>query len=114
MTDGTAVPHFNVHSTRYKSLPEYGGAEAVLYQSQDKTRLAGSFKESGRHEMVMAYDEFMYLVEGTCRVTVDDADPIELSRGDCCYLTQGQTVVFEMSEDFHDVTVLISDSPIDY
>ena len=35
-----------------------------------------------------------------------------LSVGDCCYLRQGMNVTFEMAENFHDVTVLIPDTPI--
>jgi hypothetical protein len=34
--------------------------------------------------------------------------------GDAFYLRQGRTVGFEMSDDFHDVTVLVPDKPISH
>jgi uncharacterized cupin superfamily protein len=110
----TEIPHFNVHTTDYTSLPEFGGGEAILYRSPDGKRLAGSFKESGKHRMEMSYDEFIYVVAGEARVIVDGVGDVRLVPGDVCYLKQGQTVEFEMSEDFHDVTVLTSDTEIRY
>jgi uncharacterized cupin superfamily protein len=109
-----SVPRFNVHTADWQPLPEFGGEQAVLYQSEDGTRLAGSFKESGTHEMVMPFDEFIYIVGGSCRITVEGEETFEMKVGDCCYLRQGQNVIFEMADDFHDVTVLISDKGFDH
>lgn len=108
-----AVPHFNVHTADYQPLPEFGGKQAILYKSEDGKRLAGSFHESGTHTMVMPFDEFMYLIAGTCTLIID-GDRLTLGVGDCCYLRQGQQVTMEMSDDFHDVTVLISDEAFDH
>lgn len=108
-----SVPRFNVNSVEWTSFPEFGGHEAILYKSEDGTRLAGSFREAGKHTMVMPFDEFMYLIAGTVRISVEGGDSFELGVGDCCYLRQGMTVTFEMSDDFHDVTVLISDTSFD-
>lgn len=107
------IPHFNVYTADYEPLPEFGGKQAVLYQSEDGKRLAGSFHESGTHTLVLPFDEFMYLVAGTCTITVE-GDSFEMSAGDCCYLRQGQEVTFAMSDDFHDVTVLVSDDSFDH
>jgi uncharacterized cupin superfamily protein len=112
VSDDGRVQRFNVHSAPYEPLPEFGGKQAILYSSPDRTRLAGTFQESGTHTLVMPFDEFMYVVGGSCRISVQDGDSFELSAGDCCYLRQGMNVTFEMAEDFHDVTVLISDTPI--
>ena len=38
---------------------------------------------------------------------------ITVEAGGACYLKQGQEVLFEMSDDFHDVTVLIADDNAD-
>ena len=108
------VPHFNVHTTEFEPLPEYGGGQAILYRSPDGRRLAGSFKESGQHDMVMPFDEFIYVVGGTMRVTVDGSAPLDLAAGDACYLKAGQHVNFEQSDDFHDVTVLVSEDEISF
>lgn len=104
MTRPGNFPHFNVHSTAFDPLPEFGGSKAVLHHSADGRRLAGSFRESGTHRVTMPFEEFIYIVGGGA--------PVTLGTGDCCYLRQGQDVLFEMTDDFHDVTVLISDDPI--
>lgn len=114
MLSDVDIPSLNVHSSEFTPLPEYGGSEAILYKSPDGTRLAGSFRESGQHTMTMPYDEFIYVIAGSCAVTVRGGARREFSVGDALYLRQGMTVEFEMSDDFHDVTVLISDTAIDY
>ena len=110
----SGIPHFNVHTADWVPLPAMGGFEAILHKSADGTRLAGSFRESGTHTLTMPFDEFLYIVAGTARITVDDKETVELGVGDCVYLFQGSTVNFDYSDDFHDVTVLISDTPIEY
>lgn len=112
MAQDTSAPHFNVHTAAYDPLPEYGGSKAILYQSSDGTRIAGSFRESGTHQLLMPFDEFIYVVAGAVKITVEGGTSFQLSVGDACYLKQGQNVTFEMTPDFHDVTVLISDAPI--
>lgn len=109
----THAPQFNVFTTDYEPLPEYGGKQAVLYTSEDKTRLAGSFHESGVHPLLMPYDEFIYVIAGTATISVEGGETFELGIGGCCYLKEGQNVTFDFSEDFHDVSVLISDTPFD-
>lgn len=107
------VPRFNVNTVEWTSFPEFGGHEAILYKSADGKRLAGSFRESGRHTMLMPFDEFMYVIAGTMKISIEGGETLELGVGDCCYLREGQTATMEMSEDFHDVTVLISDTSFD-
>jgi uncharacterized cupin superfamily protein len=89
------------------------GYHAILYRSEDGTRLAGSFKESGVHDLVLPCDEFLHVIAGSTRITVKGQEPFELTVGECCYLTAGTDVKFEHSEDFQDMVVLISDEPID-
>ena len=63
--------------------------------------------------MTMPFDEFIYVVAGGVKISVKGGDTVELAVGDACYLQQGQEVLFEMTPDFHDVTVLMSDEAID-
>ena len=114
MFDDVAVPRLNVHTTQFTPMPEFGGSQAVLYRSPDGTRLAGTFHESGSHTLTMEYDEFLYILSGNLVVTVHGGDRHEMTVGDACYLRQGMTVDFEMSEDFQDVAVLVSDNAIPY
>ncbi len=113
MTDQTRAPHFNVHTTVFEPLPEFGGSKAILYHSPDRTRVAGSFRESGTHRLTMPFDEFIYVVAGGVKISIAGGESFSLAVGDACYLKQGQDVLFEMTEDFHDVTVLMSDTAIE-
>ena len=112
MSQDTDAPHFNVHTTAFDPLPEFGGSKAILYHSPDRTRLAGSFRESGTHRMTMPFDEFIYIVGGGVTISITGGESFTMAAGDACYLKQGQEVLFEMTDDFHDVTVLISDAAI--
>lgn len=114
MTDDTTPPILNVDEVHYEPMPEYGGSQAVLYRSADGRRIAGSFKESGAHTLTMGYDEFLFVIAGHATITVHGGERRELGPGDACYLREGTTVDFEMSPDFHDVAVLISDDEIQY
>ena len=113
MTSDGTVANFNVFTTDYEPLPEFGGKQAILHVSDDHRRLAGSFHESGVHPLVMPFDEFIYVIAGTATISVEGGETVELSAGGCCYLKEGQNVTFDFSEDFHDVSVLVSDTPFD-
>jgi uncharacterized cupin superfamily protein len=113
MTLEKTAPHFNVHTTKFEPLPEFGGSKAILYKSKDGRRLAGSFRESGTHRLTMPFDEFIYVVAGGVKISIEGGDSFTLAAGDACYLQQGQDILFDMTPDFHDVTVLMSDKTID-
>jgi len=107
------VPHFNVSTTTHEPLPEFGGSKAILFHSADRKRLAASFRESGTLRMTMPFDDFSYVVGGSAKITVDGGEPISLGVGDAFYLKQGQDVQFDLADDFHVVTMLMSDDPIE-
>ena len=103
------VPHFHVDTTPHEPLPEFGGSKAILYHSEDRKRLAASFRESGTARMTMPFDDFSYVVGGSGKITVDGGEPISLCAGDAFYLKKGQDVQFDLADDFHVVTMLMSD-----
>lgn len=116
MSSARQVPRFTVKDAPFVDFDMgdgISGQHAILHKSDDGTRLAGSFKESGVIHEVMPFDEFIYVITGSSKISVKDGDTFELKAGDCCYLHQGLDVTFEHSEDFHDVVVLMSDAPID-
>lgn len=114
MSNNKSVPHFTVATTPHDPLPEYGGSKAILFQSEDGKRMAASFHESGTARMTMPFDDFSYVVAGTGKITVDSGEPITVTTGDAFYLKQGQDVQFDLSDDFHVVTMLMSsDEPIE-
>lgn len=106
----TSVPRFNVHSATFEPIPEYGDGwhQKLLYESPDGARKAGSFKEVGHFQEVMPYDEFIYVVAGSTRVSIEGGETFQLTVGDCCYLRKGLSVTFDHAPDFHDVAVLVS------
>ena len=105
---------FNVHDTEWSPFPEFGGHEAILYRSPDGTRLAASFRLSGTHSWQMPYDDTFFVIAGTALVTVEDEEPFEIRAGDFCHIAQGSNVTFAMSDDFHEVSVLVSNTPFDH
>ena len=107
------MPHFHVDTTPHEPLPEFGGSKAILFHSADRKRLAASFRESGTARMTMPFDDFSYVVAGSGKITVDGGEPISLGVGDAFYLKQGQDVQFDLADDFHVVTMLVSDDPIE-
>jgi uncharacterized cupin superfamily protein len=113
MTDQTiTIPRFNVHDeSNFEPLPEYNGHQALLYKSEDGLRVAGSFKEHGQYDHVNEFDEFLYVIAGSTKVSVEGAEPFVLKAGDCCYLRKGLVISFEHDDDFHDVAVLMRDTP---
>ena len=113
MSADSIVPHFNVDTTTYDPLPEFGGGKAILFHSPDRRRLAASFRESGTARMTMPFDDFSYVVAGSAKITVDGGEPINVATGDAFYLKQGQDVLFDLTDDFHVVTMLMSDQPIE-
>lgn len=107
------VPHFSVFDAPWRPLPQYGGEQAVLYRSEDGTRMSGTYRESGTHKMVMPFDEFVYVIGGSVTITVEGGNSFTAGPGTAFYVRQGMDITWEMSDDFHDVTVLVSDQPID-
>lgn len=103
-----AVPHFNVHTVSYEPAPEVNGWKRWLYESPDGARRAGSFKESGRFDLVMPFDEFLYVVAGSTKITIEGGESFELAAGGCCFLRKGLEASFETSPDYHDVCVFMS------
>ncbi len=102
-----AVPHFNVNTATYEPAPEVNGFKKWLYESPDGALRGGSFKENGRFEVVMPFDEFLYVVAGSTRLTFPDGETLELPAGELCFLRKGLKVTFETSADYHDVSIFI-------
>ncbi len=103
----------NVHDTQWEPFPEFGGSLAKMHESADGRVFAATYRLSGRHTWTLQYDDYFFVIAGHATVTVDDDEPFEVSAGDFCRLRQGSTATFDMSEDFHEISVLVSDKSID-
>jgi len=93
------VAHLNVHTAEFTPLADIEGVEAILYHSEDGTRIAGSFRESGTHTLVQDFDEFIYVIAGTARASLEGGAVLDLAAGDCCYLRQGARVTWDERAD---------------
>jgi uncharacterized cupin superfamily protein len=94
------------------ALPEFGGAEAILYRSPDGKRVAAAFRESGKATFTYPFDEFLYVTSGSVKVRVHGGETFELATGDVAYFLEGTTVDFDFSSDFSDVTMLVADHEV--
>lgn len=103
----------DVHRAAREPFPEFDGHKAVLYESPDGRTVAATYWLSGRHTWELPYDDFFYVVAGSATVTVAGEEPFEVRAGSFCHLRQGATVTFDMSEDFHEISTLVSDRTID-
>lgn len=108
------LSRLNVHDTEWKPFPEFGGHESVMYESEDGTRMAASFRLSGLHSWVMQYDDYFYVIAGTATITLDSDEPFTVKAGDFCRVRQGTVVTFDMSDDFHEVSVLVADKAFNH
>ena len=108
MTDlDTAVPRFNVHTAAFDEIPDGSGWMKILFESPDGARKAGSFKEPGVFHEVMPYDEVLYAVAGSSRISIEGGETFVLSAGDVCYLRKGMKVTFDNADDFHDLSIFM-------
>jgi uncharacterized cupin superfamily protein len=104
---------FNVHEVDREAFPEFDGARAVLYESPDGRVVSATYWLKGRHTWELPYDDHFYVIAGSATLTVDDQPPIVLTAGSFGHLSRGSTVTFDMSDDFHEVSTLISEVAID-
>lgn len=112
--DDQSFVRLNAHDTTWSDFPEFGGHQSVLFQSADGTKMAASFRLSGRHSWVMEYDDFFYVIAGSAVVTLDKSETVTIAAGDFCRIRQGTAVTFDMTDDFHEVSVLVSDRAFDH
>ena len=96
------------------NTPEFGGGESVFYRSDDGTRAVVSFRESGTHTFEYTFDEFVYVLKGSAKLDVHGGETFTIGVGDIVYVEEGSVIDFEMSDDFEDITVLVSDHPVSW
>lgn len=101
------VPRFNVHAATFEPIPGANGLQKLLFESPDGARKAGSFKEPGHFDVVMPFDEVLFVVAGTTTLSVGGGDSFTLTAGDCCYLRKGMAISFDNSDDFHDLSIFM-------
>ncbi len=106
------VPHGALSELVWTPLPEFGGAESVIYRSPDGKRVVAAFRESGDYTFEYPFDEFLIVTSGTGTFRVEGGPTLELKRGDYAYFRKGMKVHMTLSADFADVTSLAGEAPI--
>jgi uncharacterized cupin superfamily protein len=106
------VPHGQLADFTWVSLPEFGGQEAIIYRSPDRTRVAAAFKESGKAVFTYPFDEFGYVTSGKATASVRGGPTLNLVKGDVFYFHEGMAVDLQMSDDFSDLTFLVSNHAV--
>ena len=103
---------FNVKDAHWVKTAEFGGGECVFHRSADGTRVVAAFQESGSHTFEYPFDEFAYVLKGSAKVSVHGGESFSIGPGDILYVEEGTVIDFEMSSDFEDITVLVSNRPV--
>jgi len=89
-------------------------SQQIFYRSEDGTRLAGVFAESGKLTVTYSYDEFLYVTAGKALCEVEGGERFTLEAGDAALMRNGQTINFVLSEDFCDVVFMVGTTPLPY
>ena len=108
-----SVPHGNWHSFPWVDFPEWKGSKSVMFRSADGKRIAGAFRETAAATLTYPCDEFTYVVAGWVKCHVHGGETFTLKAGDCVYFSKGQTVDFESSDDYTNISSFWGDEKID-
>lgn len=89
-----------------------GSSQRIFYRSADRRTLAGVFEESGKVEVTYTYTEFLVVLCGTAKCRIKGGAEFTLQAGDAAVLIPGQTIQFDLSEDFRDVAFMVGDTAL--
>jgi uncharacterized cupin superfamily protein len=108
------VYHSSVKNLNWVALPEFGGAQAIIYRSPDNKRIVAAFRESLSQTFTFTFDEFVHVTAGSCKMKIHGGPTLTLVKGDVAYVPEGTTADLDFSPDFEDIGVLTSDHAIDW
>lgn len=87
----------------------WGDRKSVVFNSADGRILAGSLWAAGKGTWTWPYDQLFYVTQGTIKWQIEGGESFTLTAGGVTYLRAGTTASYEMSEDYANVVVFISD-----
>lgn len=90
----------------------YDGEKSVYFRSNDNKIAYGALRERGTGTLTWPEDEFMYVTKGWIKVQVHGGEGFTLNPGDVMMMRKGQTFTFEMSDDFANIAVFVSDEKV--
>ncbi|KAH6628980.1 hypothetical protein C7974DRAFT_393571 [Boeremia exigua] len=107
-----SVPYGAWDSFPSAPFPMYSGSKSVYYRSKDNKVVIGAIRETGSDTLTWPEDEFLFVTEGWIKWKVHGGDEFTLRKGDVMVIKKGQTFDFEMSSDFANIAVFISDKEV--
>lgn len=110
--DPAHVPHGAWDSFPWEPFPAYNGTKSIFYRSADNSVAVGAIREIGVGHMTWPEDEFLFVTKGWIKFEVKDGEKFTLKPGDVMFLKKGQTFDFEMSDDFANVAVFLSNEGV--
>lgn len=110
--DPSHIPHGAWDSFPWEQFPMYNGTKSVYYRSKDGKVAIGAIREIGTDTMTWPEDEFLFVTEGWIKWKVHGGDSFTMNKGDVMVLRKGQTFTFEMSDDFANIAVFMSDTKV--
>lgn len=90
----------------------YQGTKSLFYRSKDGKVAIGAIHEIGGDTMTWPEDEFLCVTEGWIKFQVKGGDSFILEKGGVALLKKGQTFTFQMSDDFANVAVFMSEDKV--
>ena len=107
------VPRIRLSEAQLHTVSDTA-SQQIFYRSEDGSKLAGVFAESGKLTVTYSYDEFLYVTAGKALCEVEGGESFTLEPGDAALMRNGQTVNFVLSEDFCDVVFMVGTAPLPY
>ncbi|KAK5203312.1 hypothetical protein LTR41_010955 [Exophiala xenobiotica] len=90
----------------------YGGQKSIYFRSRDNKIAFGALREVGKGTMTWPEDESLFVTQGWIKFQVHGGESFTLNVGHVMMMQKGQTFTFEMSDDFANVAVFVSDEKI--
>ncbi|KAF2653654.1 hypothetical protein K491DRAFT_717834 [Lophiostoma macrostomum CBS 122681] len=110
--DPTRVAYGHWESFPWAPFPMYNGSKSVFYRSKDNKVAIGAIREKGADTMTWPEDEFLFVTQGWIKFRVHGGDSFTLERGHVLVLRKGQTFDFEMSDDFANIAIFMSETGV--
>jgi hypothetical protein len=100
------VPHVRWDSVEWAP---FEGTKPVYCRYQNGKVVFCVLRAKGTADFVWPFDEFLFVTQGWVKIRAEGSEPFTLIKGEVMLMKKGQHFFFEMSEDFANVVVFLSD-----
>ncbi|KAK5048694.1 hypothetical protein LTR84_005786 [Exophiala bonariae] len=110
--DPSAIPYGTWDSFPREPFEMYNGWKSIYYRSENNKIAVGAIHEIGEGHLTWPEDEFLIVTKGWIKFQIQDGEDFELKQGDIMFMKQGQVIDFQMSDDFTNIAVFISEDKV--